>query len=605
MANNNEYYKVSFITTHSGNLPNMIKHTGALIVMSDLSKSGNGRKSIWLHGDCVSSGWGLSSKERMTYAEWLSFSYNKPFAPIGEDNTGGMSYFLPEDGIDDVPEFKKDDHDNTIGKPQTIKTWIDYSLLHTDNVKEEINTYIDKINNTINENFKKVNEECTRLDNNIKQGFAYTYSGAYNGTKYPGIIQTVKKDTYQYINDAISRIVGGAPDYLDSLKEIKSFLDGARQNDMDTLTKIGEMSSMNICREKELKNGYTYIASEFTYDYVDKTKTYTGTYDYVTYTYNASTGTYTENKLKGTYTYYGTSTYNLGPIAIEGKQVNAGGMFGNYPLTEILSRLVTKYPYKKPEVVSYGVTWASEYDEYGQVISKPELSINIEKNDASSITSSILEVVDGALNVNSFTGNNVSQSISSTKIVVPNDMSSKSSIIENIMKDYDIISGIRINYNDAVVHNYPQFDDLGIKDDKDAFKAGSVINEKMKISRKMTFKVFYGLTNSDVPSNSASIIKGDSSFLTSKETTGKLVTDGKMQTIWLAVPSLLIDGSTIYLESYSSGVKMDVTSMSTDSMKKNTTTEYDYNGMKYKTIYVKNYSFTNFADKISIEMIFN
>lgn len=604
MANNNEYYKVSFITTHSGNLPNMIKHTGALIVMSDLSKSGNGRKSIWLHGDCVSSGWGLSSKERMTYAEWLSFSYNKPFAPIGEDNTGGMCYFLPEDGIADVPEFKKDDHDNTIGKPQTIKTWIDYSLLHTDNVKEEISAYIDKINNTISENFKKVNDECTRLDNNIKQGFAYTYSGSYDGTAYPGLIQTVKKDTYQYINDAISRIVGGAPDYLDSLKEIKSFLDGARQNDIDTLTKIGEMSSMNICREKSLKNGYAYIASEFTYEYVDKTKTYTGTYNYVTYTYNTSDGSYTKNDKVGTYTYYGTSTYTVGLIAIEGKQVNAGGMFGDYPLTYILARLVEKYPYKKPEVVSYGVTWSTEYDEYGQVMSKPELSIDIQKNDASSVTSSTLQVVDNMMTVNSFTGNNISQSIASTKTVVP-DMSSKSSIIRSIMKEYDIISGVRINYGDATVHNYPQFDDLGIKDDKDAFKAGSVTDEKMKISRKFTFKVFYGLTNGDVPSNSASVIKGESSFITSKETTGKLVTDGKMQTIWLAVPSLLIDGSIIYLESYSSGVKMDVTSMSTDSMKKSTTGEYDYNGMKYKTIYVKNYSFTNFADKISIEMIFN
>lgn len=604
MANNNEYYKVSFITTHSGNLPNMIKHTGALIVMSDLSKSGNGRKSIWLHGDCVSSGWGLSSKERMTNAEWLSFSYNKPFAPIGKDNTGGMTYFMPEDGIEDVPEFTKDDYGNTIGKPQTIKTWIDYSLLHTNKVKEEIQTYIDSINETIDTNFKKVNDECTRINNNIKQGFAYTYSGTYDGTTYPGLIQTVKKDTYQYINDAISRIVGGAPDYLDSLKEIKSFLDGARQNDMDTLAKISEMSSMNICREKELKNGYAYIASEFTYDYVDKTKTHTGTYEYVTYTYNPSDGSYTKNEKTGTYTYYGTSTYTLGPIAIEGKQVNAGGMFGDYPLTEILARLVDKYPYKKPEVVSYGVTWTSECDEYGQPMSKPELSVDIQKNDANSVVSSTLKVADNNLVVSSFTGNNASQSITSTKTIVPS-MSSKSSIIESIMKEHTIINGVTISHTDAVVHNYPQFDDLGIKDDKDAFKAGSVTDEKMKISRKLTFKAFYGLTDGDVPNNSASIIKGNSSFLTSKETTGKLVTDGKMQTIWLAVPSLLIDGSTIYLESYSSGVKMDVTSMSTDSMKKNTTEEYNYNGMKYKTIYVKNYSFTNFADNISIEMIFN
>lgn len=605
MANTNEYYKVSFITTHSGNLPNMIKHTGALIVMSDLSKSGNGRKSIWLHGDCISSGWGLSSKERMTYAEWLSISYNKPFAPMSEDNEGGMTYFIPEDGVEDIPEFKTDANNNTIGKPQTIKTWIDYSLKYTSSTYDSLTYSISKVNELINENNRKYTEKFIQISNNIAQGFAYTYSGSYNGVTYKGLIQQVKSDTYQYINNAIDRIVGGAPEYLDSLKEIKSFLDSARKNDMDTLAKIGEMSSMSIVREKELRNGYTYIATPFTYEYVDKNKAYTGTYDYVTYTYDAVTSTYTKVDKKGTYTYYGTSTKILGPVAIEGSQVNAGGMFGDYPLPYILSLLVDKYHYKKPEVTSYGVTWATEYDEYGSALSKPYLSISIEKNDASAVQSSIIETVNGMLTVNSFTGNSIASSITGTKKVVPDSMYTKEQAISNIMKEYDVISGVRIKYSAAESHCYPQLKEIGVKDEKDKFTGGEVVDEKMRVSRKLTYKVFYGVTDDTVPNSATTIIKGYSSMITSKETTGKLKTDGDRQTIWLAVPSLLVDGSTIYLESFSSGIRMNVTSMSTDSMKKSMTGEYDYNGMNYKTIYVKNYSFTSFADELSIEMIFN
>lgn len=605
MANTNEYYKVSFITTHSGNLPNMIKHTGALIVMSDLSKSGNGRKSIWLHGECISSGWGLSTKERMTYAEWLSFSYNKPFSPMSEDGEGGMTYFIPEDGVEDIPEFKTDANNNTIGKPQTIKTWIDYSLKYTYSTYSDLTYSISEVNRLISDNNRKYTEKFNEISNNITQGFAYTYSGSYNGVTYTGLIQQVKSDTYQYINNAIDRIVGGAPDYLDSLKEIKSFLDSARQNDMDTLTKIGEMSSMCITREKEMRNGYTYIATPFTYEYVDENKTYTGTYQYVTYTYDAASGTYTRVDKVGTYTYYGTSTYTVGPVALEGTQVNVGGMFGDYPLPYILSLLVDKYPYKKPEVSSYGVTWATEYDEYGSALSKPSLSISIEKNDASSVESSKIQVVDDMLTVSSFTGNSIDSSITGTKKVVPNNMHTKSQVIYDIMREYDVIDGVLIKYADAVVHCYPQLEKINIEDKDDAFKAGEIIDTKMQVSRKLTFKVFYGLTDETVPNNAASIIKGSSSFLTSKETTGKLKTSGDKQTIWLAVPSLLVDGSTIYLESWSSGIRMNVTSMSTDSMKKSMTDEYEYNGMMYKTVYVKNYSFNSFADELSIEMIFN
>ncbi len=616
----NEYYKVSFVTTHSGNLPNMIKHTGALIVMSDLSKEANGRKSLWLHGDCVASGWGLSSKDRMQNCEWMSLSYNKVFAPLDDEGkNGGMGYFLPEEGVQDLPKYTYDGN-NLVGKPQSVKSWITYSIDFAYDSYSYVLKYAGDIHSQMNNNKNEFDK-------------AYTYLKDYIDSCYENALDNVqeeKTNTYHYIDDSISRIVGGAPDYLDSLKEIKEYIDRDMQNATNMLDKVLNSDKYAIKREDAIRTSedgtkYTYIAENFTYKYLDTENPKTYTYTYVTYAYNPSDGTYTEVSNIGTYTYYNEVEANIGNIALEGKQVNVGGdVIGDHQLTDIIERLLIPYDYKKPSVESTTVAWddIENINEYNtQSVAIPEVSANILKNDAKGLESVRIIPTDSTImstkSIENISQNggyiNIKDSIESISPFSLN-IKSKEDAINAIMKEQILAEYLEVFHTESNICYYPQLEDLKIEDRKGAFKSGS-FNAKFDspISTFTSFKMYYGNVEreANIPLQAEDFRRNQvySCWIKSKEHTEKITIRTNNPIVWIAIPSYLLDNSRVEVESYSSGIKMDMTNMNTNVMQENMTPEYPYNNttnniMNYRTLYLHNLQFMTFADTISITINF-
>ena len=307
-----EYNKVSFITSSSTKIPKMLNRTGSLIVLSSILSNNHKRTSLWLRGNLIASGWGLEKEENMNNAEWIAMSYNPIFS-----QTFGMSYFSPEE---DVVE--------TIDNPRSIEMWLKHNHNYTDTCYNNLYTYASDQFTKINKDINGIKTDIGNIDVKLNKYKDETYT----------YVATAKENCYTYTKYWVDRIIGGAPDFLDSLDEIKNFLKNDRENHMATLAKIQNIDKYSVKREDEVSYDgklYTYISTKSTYEYVDKSKTYEGTYEYITYD---SDGNPIKNT--GTYTYYGTSVYEGGQISLNSFQVCTGEKWKNTPLDRLLNLLV-------------------------------------------------------------------------------------------------------------------------------------------------------------------------------------------------------------------------------------------------------------------------
>ena len=359
-----EYNKVSFITSSSTKIPKMLNRTGSLIVLSSNLSNNHKRTSLWLRGNLIASGWGLEKEENMNNAEWIAMSYNPIFS-----QTFGMSYFSPEE---DVVE--------TIDNPRSVEMWLKHNHNYTDTCYNNLYTYA-------SDQFTKINKDINSIKNDI--GNIDVKLNKYKDETYT-YIATTKENCYTYTKYWVDRIIGGAPDFLDSLDEIKNFLKNDMENHMATLAKIQNIDKYSVKREDEVSSDgklYTYISTKSTYEYVDKGITYEGTYEYITYD---SDGNPIKNT--GTYTYYGTSVYEGGQVSLNSFQVCTGEKWKNTPLDKLLNLLVEPYPYKKPvlnNVVINDVSledWSNEVIEYNSKVNLNTIRLDISLNDASSTT---------------------------------------------------------------------------------------------------------------------------------------------------------------------------------------------------------------------------
>ena len=304
-----EYNKVSFITSSSTKIPKMLNRTGSLIVLSSNLSNGHKRTSLWLRGNLIASGWGLEKEENMNNAEWIAMSYNPIFS-----QTFGMSYFSPEE---DVVE--------TIDNPRSVEMWLKHNHNYTDTCYNNLYTYASEQFTKINNDINNIKGDIGNIDEKLNKYKEDTYT----------YVVTAKENCYTYTKYWVDRIIGGAPDFLDSLDEIKNFLKNDTENHMATLAKIQNIDKYSVKREDEITDGgklYTYITENSSYEYVDKNKTYTGTYEYITYDDSGNPITNT-----GTYTYYGTSTYEGGQISLNSFQVCTGEKWKNTPLDKLLN----------------------------------------------------------------------------------------------------------------------------------------------------------------------------------------------------------------------------------------------------------------------------
>lgn len=581
-----EYNKVSFITSSSTKIPKMLNRTGSLIVLSSNLSNNHKRTSLWLRGNLIASGWGLEKEENMNNAEWIAMSYNPIFS-----QTFGMSYFSPEE---DVVE--------TIDNPRSVEMWLKHNHNYTDTCYNNLYTYASDQFTNINENIKNISNNIGNIDVKLNKYKDETYS----------YVATVKENCYTYTKYWVDRIIGGAPDFLDSLDEIKNFLKNDKENNMATLAKIQNIDKYSVKREDEVSYDgklYTYISTKSTYEYVDKSKAYEGTYEYVTYD---SDGNPIKNT--GTYTYYGTSVYEGGQISLNSFQVCTGEKWKNTPLDKILNLLVEPYPYKKPvlnNVVINDVSledWSNEVIEYDSNVNLDTIRLDISLNDASSTT---LEFENSILNnTASLTDglNNVTGLLNSISTISKNP-TTKSEALDLINKEYTLNSNMKYQFNHgkANVNLYPQLKSLDIEDRDHAFAEG--LTEKTdfpKINKKFSFKVFWGITDQSAPTTANELSGQSSKLIDSKESTGPLKISNLVgqYIIWVALPVPLFDNSKVVMKSWNSGIENDITEIDSVMLKKHISDKYVYNGAQYKTFYLENIEYTMFADTMTLEVNF-
>ena len=581
-----EYNKVSFITSSSTKIPKMLNRTGSLIVLSSNLSNGHKRTSLWLRGNLIASGWGLEKEENMNNAEWIAMSYNPIFS-----QTFGMSYFSPEE---DVVE--------TIDNPRSVEMWLKHNHNYTDTCYNNLYTYASDQFTNINENIKNINTNIGNIDIKLNKYKDETYT----------YVATAKENCYTYTKYWVDRIIGGAPDFLDSLDEIKNFLKNDRENNMATLAKIQNIGKYSVKREDEVSYDgklYTYISTKSTYEYVDKSKAYEGTYEYVTYD-----GDGNPIKNTGTYAYYGTSVYEGGQISLNSFQVCTGEKWKNTPLDKLLNLLVEPYPYKKPvlnNVVINDVSledWSNEVIEYNSKVNLDTIKLDISLNDASSTTltfeNSILK------NTASLTNglNNVTGLLNSISTISKNP-TTKAEALNLINKEYTLNANMKYQFNHgkANVNLYPQLKSLNIEDTDHAFNEG--LTEKTyfpKINKKFSFKVFWGITDQSAPTIANGLSGQSNKLIDSKESTGQLkITNLSGQyIIWIALPTQLFDNSRVIMKSWNSGIENDITEINSVMLKNHISDKYVYNGVQYKTFYLENIEYTMFADTMTLEVNF-
>lgn len=581
-----EYNKVSFITSSSTKIPKMLNRTGSLIVLSSNLSNNHKRTSLWLRGNLIASGWGLEKEENMNNAEWIAMSYNPIFS-----QTFGMSYFSPEE---DVVE--------TIDNPRSVEMWLKHNHNYTDTCYNNLYTYASEQFTKINKDINGIKVDIENIDVKLNKYKEETYT----------YVATTKENCYTYTKYWVDRIIGGAPDFLDSLDEIKNFLKNDRENHMATLTKIQNIDKYSVKREDEITDGgklYTYITKNSTYEYVDKSKTYEGTYEYITYD---DSGNPVEKK--GTYTYYGTSTYKGGQISLNSFQVCTGEKWGNTPLDQLLNLLVEPYPYKKPtldSIVINGIPlsdWTNDVIEYNSKVNLDTIGLDISLNDASSTTlifeNSILKNTASLSNgLNNVTG--LLNSIST----ISKNPTTKSEALDLINKEFILNSNMKYQFSHgkANVNLYPQLKSLNIQDTDHAFVEG--LTEKTdfpKIGKKFSFKVFWGITDQSAPVTANGLSGQSNKLIDSKKSTGQLKITNLLgqYIIWIALPGALFDNSRVIMKSWNSGIENDITEINSVMLKKHISDKYVYNGTQYKTFYLENVEYTMFADTMTLEVNF-
>lgn len=601
MTQISEYNKVSFITSKSTKIPKLLRETGALIVLSELTKEK--RISLWLRNNVIASGWGLSTRELMENCEWMSNSYNPIFSPTNE----GMSYFIPSENTEDTKDFVYNTNGEIIGKPQSIHMLLSYGLDFTykygNDLKERINT--------IEGQNKYFDQKITYIENTlIPETKTYCCTYAYEiGSK-------VKEEAYTYTKYWADRIIGGSPDFLDSLEEIKEFLRLNKENDMNVFKRVNELEKYTIKRKEE-ENGFSYINDTVTYKYYDIENT--GTYEYVGY--NPDGSTYIG---QGTYTTTIERIYNGGQIAINSNTINSG--IGNIQLDKLLKALLQPYPYKKPELIEYKINklnseeYSEDLLEYGSDnfgITNFEVKIN--KNSANGISN--FKLVNENKETSPFKLLSSNNLTNITNILNTNNVLSKvpigNSSLDDICKYYTLFNGYKFEYDKSDPQVYPQLEELGITDinekldTKHAFEAGIISNKfDNPIRKKFSYKVFWGIGNI-IPTTDQELTSQNNKYLTSKDTTGRLyIYQNNGNKIWIGLPfnfSIVnAYNPKIFMKSWISGIENDITDINTNMMSfTNINQTIKHNGINYYIYSLENKGYTTFAEKVSLEIFFN
>lgn len=398
MSNSNytdEYYKVSFVTTHSKSMPSMLKYTGSLIVMSDLSTkdptTNKNGMSIWLRGEHIASGWGLSSSYRADNATWLADSYNRIFGPV---STKGAEEFDPEsstnkDNFEDSPTYENAKDGALAKKPISLYNRFEFTYNHIEETKKNI---YDKINQN-SDSQSHTNDEIKKLINDVDN------KHTNKEDELEKEIDNTREACYTYTTSSIEKLIGNAPSTLDTLGEIADWLNHARSLGMDTVDAIVNIKNSYITHEAPDANGYTYLSTYTYHIKKDEDNPRTGNI----YSYDKETGEWIETS--ETYTYYDYVVDQTYTNAMKSTQISTP--FEEHQLSEILKRIITPYPYATPSITMKTIdnvdvdVWQEEVVPVGTSLSNMIGVCNIDLNDSSELTNiTINNISNKVLNCN-------------------------------------------------------------------------------------------------------------------------------------------------------------------------------------------------------------
>lgn len=365
-----EYNKVSFITSHSKNIPTILKQTGGLIVVSDLNDkdatSKSYRMSLWLHGNSIASGWGFNSKEEFNDAKWWQKSYNNV---LGGTNTDGSNFFIAPSDIEDSPTYTYNDNGDLIGAPYSIKNRLQYVTTYASdqigNIDDKFNRQIESINTKLSYTYDKyipncIDEYTTYYKDAISQILTY-----YNAAK-------------SYTTAKITALIGDCPETLDSLQEIREWLENEMSNNLQTLDTLRKLNNNSMLHDDKSDSGvdgnapypadsikeddaddkYTYLSEYSTEVVFDDASKHTGTYTYYTYDYTECQGTRVDGSTYtywsymytphiGTYTYSLSETHIVAKNAVHDTQVSSK-YYGNHTIDYLFRHIIKPYDYRKP-----------------------------------------------------------------------------------------------------------------------------------------------------------------------------------------------------------------------------------------------------------------
>lgn len=346
MANNynNEYYKVGFVTTHSGNIPNMLKYTGNLIVMSDLSsrdpRTKKNRLSLWLRGEEIATGFGFANKYMLDDATWWAASYNEIMGPDGAGIfCPSYSYYYKAKVVDAYTYY---DNEGYTYKPISIENRLGYNLAYSQKVCYDLTTAIKDANTYQAGQNKNIYDKISALNSYVT--YAYSYALDYVKNSYDSALT--------YTDYRIKSLIGEAPETLDTLGEIAYWLRNAQTLGMNTVQEIMDIKGKMLTHDDPVQSGdatYTYMSIKSTKQ--ERTDEKVGeevTYSYVPDGMDKDGNVIYKKVEAGTYAIYGFKEVEQGYNAITSYQVCAP--FGNHQLSEILKRLVTPYPYEYPSI---------------------------------------------------------------------------------------------------------------------------------------------------------------------------------------------------------------------------------------------------------------
>lgn len=554
MSNNtaqlNEYYKVSFYTTHSRNIPQLLKQTGGLIIMSEVDNEH--RKSIWFRGDLIASGYGFTNPQMVIDASWffnrggdtIMGTYNNVFGGPYGANTFNTTYMINE-GHTDEPGIYNNDYSvygrltyiNEIYIPATYEKLAGNVSYVQDNL---ISVYTDTWS-YMQSSYAILSDEISYLDKTLVDTFTYTQDYILSSylSLYDDLLDMHQemndrfKNTYNvcnsyltlainYTNSQINKLIGEAPDTLDTLAEISYMLAKAKDDGINTVKEIVNIKNNYITHDALDKNGFTYMSEYSTmevphtgvgeYYYEDGKKYYPGSYSYIDADGNSQTVdpknvewiNWVENNWhKDTYEYTFYEEEPLGKNAIKDNQVSTH--YNNVELDKILDLLLQPYPYQTP--IAYITKIGTKTpEEYGPVEIGTRINTRFEIYTYVGDSSNLIQIK--SVSPSGMYNDNSLRVINKQPGSLPTLEMSNQVMLDLSKEGWNIVSqGTQISYSDAVHQPWPQLKTLDppIYDDKNVFYSATYTYTQSNIGINAYYRTVYGSCNEE----NSNIITGE------------------------------------------------------------------------------------------------